>query len=147
MEVLYGKFAWGIIRRNIFQVWVTKQVSQLCVIKTSISTMCYWNGNLNFVLLKQVSQQFVIKTGISMRESRNFCQGGSRSIWQKKLWQPFFFLVLGLFYRSQEVKCLISKKTIVFQGSGGVQLFQGGYNFFQGGGGGSNCLFPIETHL
>ena len=43
----------------------------------------------------------------------------------------------------------ISKKSITFQGSrgsptfsrGGVQLFPGG------GGGGSNCLFPIETHI
>ena len=29
----------------------------------------------------------------------------------------------------------------------GVQHFSGGSNFFQGGGGGSNCLFPIETHI
>ena len=28
----------------------------------------------------------------------------------------------------------------------GVQHFRGGSNFFQGGGG-SNCLFPIETHI
>ena len=28
----------------------------------------------------------------------------------------------------------------------GVQHFQGGSNFVQGGGG-SNCLFPIETHI
>ena len=25
--------------------------------------------------------------------------------------------------------------------------FQRGSNIFQGGGGGSNCLFPIETHI
>ena len=48
-----------------------------------------------------------------------------------------------------EVKWFISKKTIIFQGSRGgptfsreVQLFPAG-----GGGGGSNCLFPIETHI
>ena len=29
----------------------------------------------------------------------------------------------------------------------GVQHFPGGSNFFQGVGGGSNCLFPIETHI
>ena len=45
-----------------------------------------------------------------------------------------------------EVKWLVSKKTIIFQGS------RGGSNIFQGGGGptfpgGSNCLFPIETHI
>ena len=28
----------------------------------------------------------------------------------------------------------------------GVRHFPGGSNFFQGGGG-SNCLFPIETHI
>ena len=48
-----------------------------------------------------------------------------------------FFLVLGLFYRSHV--WLISKKNIIFQGSGG------GPNFSRGGG--SNCLFPIETQI
>ena len=49
---------------------------------------------------------------------------------------------------------LISKKTIIFQGSGGGPAFSRGSNFFQGwgvqlfpGGGGSNCLLPIETHV
>ena len=51
----------------------------------------------------------------------------------------FFFFFLSSAY-STEVKWLISKKTIIFQGSRGVQLFPGG-------GGGSNCLFPIETHI
>ena len=46
-----------------------------------------------------------------------------------------------------EVKWLISKKTIIFQGSRGGPTFPGG-----GGGGptfsrGSNCLYPIETHI
>ena len=56
----------------------------------------------------------------------------------------FFFLVLSLFYRSQMVnfkeKCHFSR-------------FRRGSKFFQGGGspnfsrgGGSNCLFPIETY-
>ena len=48
-----------------------------------------------------------------------------------------------------EVKWLLSKKTIIFQGSrGGPSFFRGGggSNFFQGGGG-FNCLFPIETHI
>ena len=48
----------------------------------------------------------------------------------------FFFLGLSLFYRSQMVNF---KESIIFQGSRGVQLFPGG--------GGSNCLFPIETHI
>ena len=51
----------------------------------------------------------------------------------------FFFLVLGLFYRSQMVNF---KRNIIFQGS------EGGPNFFQGGGGGGgNCLLPIETQI
>ena len=52
----------------------------------------------------------------------------------------YFFLVLSLFYRSQMVNF---KENYHFSGgptfSRGVQLFQGG--------GGSNCLFPIETHI
>ena len=40
---------------------------------------------------------------------------------------------------------LISKKTIIFQGSrGGPTFSRGGSNFFQVG---SNCLCPIETHI
>ena len=48
-----------------------------------------------------------------------------------------------------EVKSLISKKTIIFQVPEGVQHLPGGGG---GGptfsrGGGSNCLYPIETHI
>ena len=56
----------------------------------------------------------------------------------KKLWRCFFvFLVLILFYWSQMV---IFEENYHFQGS------RGGLTFSRGGGGGSNCLFPIETH-
>ena len=79
----------------------------------------------------------------SMRGSRSFCQGGSRSIWQKAL--TSFFLVLSLFYWSQMVN---------FEENCHFPRFQRGSNIFQGGVGGaqlfprgSNCLFPIETHL
>ena len=82
-----------------------------------------------------------------MRGSRNF-----RKVWggpgqsDKKssdnVFFFFFFFFLFFFFLSSaystEVKWLISKKTIIFQGSRGVQLFSGG---------GSNCLFPIETHI
>ena len=64
-----------------------------------------------------------------MRESRNFCQGGSRS---------------DLFNRSQMVNfkeiyhfSRFQRGSNIFQGGGGVQLFPGG----------SNCLFPIETQI
>ena len=60
----------------------------------------------------------------------------------------FFFLVLSLFYRSQMV---IFKEIYHFSRfQRGSNIFQGGggSNFSQGGGGrGSNCLFPIETHI
>ena len=50
-----------------------------------------------------------------------------------------------LFFQSSayftKVKWLILKKTIIFQS------FQAGSTIFQGGGGGSNCLFPKETHI
>ena len=56
-----------------------------------------------------------------------------------------FFLVLSLFYRSQKVNF---KEIYHFSRfKRGSYIFQGGSNFFQVGGGGSNCLFPIETHI
>ena len=47
------------------------------------------------------------------------------------------FLVLSLFYRSQMVN---------FNETFHFSRFERGSNIFQGGGG-SNCLFPIETHI
>ena len=79
-----------------------------------------------------------------MRGSRNFRQGGPGQS-DKKALATFFFLVLSLFYRSQMVK---------FKENYHFSRFQRGSNIFQGGGGGvqlfpggSNCLFPIETHI
>ena len=80
------------------------------------------------------------------RGFRNLRQGGGdpgQSDKKKLLQRFFFFLVFSLFYRSQMVNY---KEIYHFQGS------RGGSNIFQGvqlfpGGGGSNCLFPIETHL
>ena len=54
-----------------------------------------------------------------------------------------FFLVLSLFYRSQMVKFKAIYHFSRFQR--GSNIFQGGPTFSRGGGG-SNCLFPIETH-
>ena len=74
--------------------------------------------------------------------------GGSRSVWQKSsdnvlTFFFFFFLVLSLFYRNQMVNF---KKSIIFKVPEGGLILSRGSNFFQGGGG-SNCLFPIETHI
>ena len=69
-----------------------------------------------------------------MRGSRNFRQvGGGPGQSDKKSSDNVFFFVFFFFLSSAystEVKWLISKKTIIFQGSRGVQLFPGG-----GGGG------------
>ena len=90
-----------------------------------------------------------------MRGSSNFSQGGGgggvQAILTKKssdnvfFFFFFFFLVLSLGYFT-EVEWSIS---FIFQGSRGGKTFSraGGSNIFQGGGGGSNCLFPIETHI
>ena len=40
-----------------------------------------------------------------------------------------------------------AKKSIILQGSRGSPTFSRGVQLFPGGGGGSNCLFPIEIHI
>ena len=77
-----------------------------------------------------------------MRGSRNFRQvGGGLGQSDKKssdFFFFFFFFVLSLFYRSQMVN---------FKENYNFSRFQGGPTFSGGWGGGSNCLFPIETHI
>ena len=79
-----------------------------------------------------------------MRGSRNFRQagggggGGGPGQSDKKALTFFFVFFLSSAY-SSEVKWLISKKTIIFQGSRGVQLFPGG------GGGGVQLLIPYRN--
>ena len=73
----------------------------------------------------------------SMRGSRNFCQGGSRSEGQKTAWTTFFFSfkLLNLFYSLQRgSNGFISEKTIIFKGGGGGGG-EGGPTFSKGGGG------------
>ena len=81
-----------------------------------------------------------------MRGSRNFRQGGGGPGQIDKKALATFFLVLSLFYTSQMVNfkenypfSRFQRGSNIFQGGGGVQLFPGG--------GGFNCLFPIETHI
>ena len=81
-----------------------------------------------------------------MRGSRNFRQGGGGldpGQFDKKtaLITVFFFRSSGYF---KEVKWSISKKSIIFKVPEGVQHFPGGVQLFAGG---SNCLFPILTHI
>ena len=80
---------------------------------------------------------------VQMRGSRNFHQGGGGPGQSDKKALTTIFLVLSLFYRSQ----IVNFKEIYR-----FSRLQMGSNFFQGvqlfpGGGGSNCLFLIETHL
>ena len=71
-----------------------------------------------------------------------FVGGGSRLIWQKKLWHRFF-LVLSLFYWSQ-MFCFFFEESYHFSRfQRGSYTFQGGPTFSRG----SNCLTPIETHI
>ena len=84
-------------------------------------------------------------TLLSMRGSRIFRQGGGGGGGQgqsDKTSPDIVFFWSSAYFT--EVKWLISKKTIIFQGS------RGGQTFSRGGGGptfprGSNCLYPIET--
>ena len=81
---------------------------------------------------------------------QEFSSGGgvSRSVWQKKLWQRFCFC----FFSPQ---LILQKSWMVnFKEIYHFSRFQRGSNIFQGGGGptvsrggGSNSLFPIETHI
>ena len=77
--------------------------------------------------LENKSQSHILVMG----GSRNFRQGGPGQSDKKKHF--FFFLALSLFYRSQ----MVNFKEIYH-----FSRFQS--NLFQGG---SNCLFPIETHI
>ena len=73
---------------------------------------------------------------VSMRGSRNFRQGGPGQS-DKKTLTTFFSFLFSPQLIFTEVKWSISKNSIIFQGSRGVQHFPGGggggSNFFQGG--------------
>ena len=75
---------------------------------------------------------------------QDFSSGGGGPGQSDKKSPDNVFLVLSF----TEVKWLISKKVVIFQGS------RGGPTFSRGGGGGvqlfpggSNCFYPIETHI
>ena len=57
----------------------------------------------------------------------------------------FFFLVFSPQLILLKSKLLISKKPIIFQGSRGGPTFSSGVQLFPGGG--SKCVFPIETYI
>ena len=70
--------------------------------------------------------------------------GGGPGQSDKKALTRFFFgpqLIL------QKSNGQFQRNLSFFKVPEGVQHFPGGSNFFQGGGGESNCEFPIETHI
>ena len=78
---------------------------------------------------------YLVYTLLSMRGSRIFHQGGGGpGQSDKKSPDNDFFLVVSLFYWSQMVNF---EENYHFQGS------RGGPTFSRG----SNCLYPIETHI
>ena len=81
----------------------------------------------------------------SMCRSRNFRQGGSRSVWQKKLWRFFFVFFHNLFHRSQMVNF---REVYHFQGSRGGSTFSGDpYNLWFSRGVRTPCPPPLDPHL
>ena len=79
-----------------------------------------------------------------------FCQGGGSMPYCQTTVLKTFFAVVLLFFNLYTVYrgflMVISKKTIIFQGLKGSNIFQGLSNFFQGGGGGK-VLISIETYI
>ena len=75
-----------------------------------------------------------------IRGSRNFRQGGGGGPGQSD--NVFFSPQLIL----QESNDQFQRNLSIFKVREGVQHLPGGPTFSKGGGG-SNCLFPIETHI
>ena len=89
--------------------------------------------------------KYQIKAKVNMRGSRNFRQGWSRSIWHIKSYDNVF-LGPQLILQKTNVTFIENYHFPRFQR--GSNIFQGGgVQLFPGGGGGSNCLSPIETNI
>ena len=87
--------------------------------------------------------QYNFTLGLHARIQEFSSEGVQYSLIKKALTTFFFFLVLSLFYRSQMVYHLrFQRWSNIFRGGGGEV---GGPTFPWGGG--SNCLYPIETHI
>ena len=64
---------------------------------------------------------------------QEFSSGGPGQSDKKKNSDNLYYIVLSLFYWNQMVNWLISKKTIIFQGSRGSPTFSKGVHLFPGG--------------
>ena len=80
-----------------------------------------------------------------MRGSRNFRQGGGGpgQSDKKALTTVFFSPQLTLLKSNG----FFEENYYFSRFQSGSNIFQGGPTFSRGGGGRSNCLFPIETHI
>ena len=100
---------------------------------------CFGVGDINLLsicLLKAIILKQIADDKESMQHYHTGKESGGVQVRPTKKALTYFFLfflVLSLFYRSQ----MVNFKG--FQGS------RGGPTFSRGGG--SNCLFPIETHI
>ena len=76
---------------------------------------------------------------------QEFLSGGpGQSDKKKALKTLFIFFWPQLILQNSNGK--FQRNLTFFKVPEGVQHFPGGSNYFQGGGG-SNCIFPIETHI
>ena len=83
-----------------------------------------------------------------MRESRNIRQGGVQvSLTKQALTTFLIFFIISPQLILQKSNGQFHRNISFFKILEGVQHFPGGPTFSRGGGGGSNCLFPIETHI
>ena len=75
---------------------------------------------------------------------QEFSSGGGPGQSDKKSSDVFFFCPQLILQKSNGQ---FQRNLSFFKVAAGVQHFSGGPTFSRGGGGGSNCLFPIETHI
>ena len=101
--------------------------------------------DIRWYIVQPISKHIPTPSLVSlMRGSRHFRQGvgGSRSVWQKGSNNVFFSPQLIL----QKSNGQFQRNLSFFKVPEGSNIYQGGPTFFRRGGG-SNCLFPIETHI
>ena len=110
---------------------------------------CFFCVITFLLLIKDIPSLFQVNISheeLTCADPGIFVRGGPGQSDKKALTTFFFFFSFSPQLIFTEVKWSISKKSIIFQG------FRGGPTFSRGGGvqlfpGGSNCLFPIETHI
>ena len=104
-----GKLAYPVGLEVKTFIWGLIYIHTLCMQAAKNLTYLHFCAVLAWATVHENMFHVLPHCKCCMRGSTNFRQGGggSRSVWQKKLWRFFFFffflLVLSLFYRSQMV--------------------------------------------